>query len=351
MSIVGRGYGESVIVHMGWNDWLIVDSCLERVDPPAPYGALYLSQIQVDFERVRWLLASHWHDDHVAGFNALVRLCGSAETFMSEALRSEEFLSLVLIDAEEPPGRVTSGVREMRRVLGTLKETQRTPQQARADQRLFFDTVNGVTREIWSLSPSNAASLRAKRSFVMDARPARVQRRRVCAPAPNEASVALFVRVGGAVALLGADLENASTDDRGWNAVLSSAGRPREKASLFKIAHHGADNADHPDVWDEMLESDVVAALTPYGTGARPRPDAADVDRICGRTSEAYIAGPRAVRRPRASNPVEKVRRRSLSSAVISDRPLGHVRARRRQQEAAWTVELHGHAQRLCPPA
>lgn len=178
--------------------------------------------------------------------------------------------------------------------------------------------------------------------------PDAADRRRVRAPKENEASVALLVRVGQAVALLGADLQNHAAEDRGWKAVLGSHGRPRERASLFKIAHHGADNADNPHVWRDMVDDDVVATVTPYGSGPRPRPDDADVARICAYTSEAYIAGPRHVTLPRASRPVEKIRRRAVKSAVVSERPLGHVRCRRSVHATAWTVELYGTAERLC---
>jgi hypothetical protein len=345
---VGRGYGETVVMHLGWGDWLLVDSCTADAEPPAPYAALYLDRIGVDFEDARWLLASHWHDDHVAGFAALVRLCRHADVFMSEALRSHEFLSLALADIEEPPGRITSGIREMRSTLDELRDSGRVVEQARADQRLFLDNAHGVVREIWALSPSNVASLRAKHAFVTDMLPTAAGRRRVAAPSANETSVALLVKVGRVVVLLGADLQNEAAHDRGWKAVLGSAGRPRDPASLYKIAHHGADNGDHPDVWDQMLDDDVVATLTPYGAGGHPRPDPDDVARICGRTADAYIAGPLDVKLPKAERPVEKLRRTALRSAAVSERPLGHVRCRRTIEADAWSVELEGAATKLC---
>jgi hypothetical protein len=348
VSVVGRGYGETVLVHLGWRDWLVVDSCTEDAAPAAPYAPLYLERIGVRFETVRWLLASHWQDDHVGGFSAMVRLCGRAEVFISEAMRSKEFVSLVHAEVAEPPGRISSGIREMRETLGELRARRRDVQQARADQRLFVDDAHGVLREIWALSPSNAASLRCKRAFVTEALPTATERRRIRAPESNETSVALFVRVGPVVVLLGADLEHEAADDRGWNAVLASRGRPRERASLFKLAHHGADNGDHPDVWTEMLDEQVVVALTPYGAAVRPRSDDADVARTCARTNDAYIAGPRQVRLARASSPVEKIRRRALRSAAVSERPLGHVQCRRNLDADAWTVALDGTAATLC---
>jgi hypothetical protein len=267
---------------------------------------------------------------------------------MSEALRSSEFVALALLDVEEPKGPISSGRREIRLTLGELQQSNRVVQQARADLRLFLDESHGVTREIWALSPSNAASLRAKQAFASELSTV-ATRRRIAAPDPNEASVALLIRVGSIVALLGADLEYESAEDRGWNAILGSAGRPRDVASLYKVAHHGAVNGDHPRLWEELLEPDVLAVLTPYGAGRRPRPDDADVARICGYTSNAYIAGPLRVRLERASSPVEKIRRRAVESVVVSDRPLGHVQCRRTLDAGRWDIALSGDAGRLCP--
>jgi len=325
-----------------------VDSFVATADPPTPYAPLYLNHLGVRFEDVRWVLASHWHDDHTAGFGAQVRLCANAEVMISEALRSEEFIALALAKVAEPPGVISSGRHEMRAMLNELRATQRSVQQARADTRLFLDDSHGVIREIWALSPSNAASLSAKESFASQLVPL-ADRKRLPAPKANETSVALLIRVGPVIALLGADLENHPADDRGWKAVLGSSGRPRDRASFYKISHHGADNGDHPDIWTDLLDAEVVAALTPYGAGRRPRPDASDIARICAHTRDAYIAGPLRVKVPRSSSPVEKVRRRAIRSAVVSERPFGHVRCRQKLADGAWSVDLDGEAGRLCP--
>lgn len=74
------------------------------------------------------MLASHWHDDHTAGFSAQVRLCPRAEVFLSEALASEEFVQLATLDVEEPPGAIGSGRREMRGTLLELRASSRAVQ-------------------------------------------------------------------------------------------------------------------------------------------------------------------------------------------------------------------------------
>ena len=82
---------------------------------------------------------------------------------------------------------------------------------------------------------------------------------------------------------------------RSYGPRLASSGGGNVRIWYMQTA-----GGDNPDVWTEMLDDHVVAALTPYGTGRRPRPDDDDVTRICGHTSEAFIAGPRHARLPRA---------------------------------------------------
>ena len=68
---MGPGYGESLVLHIGLGEWLIVDSCVDRSGKPAALG--YLEEIGVDIGRaVEMVVASHWHADHIGGMAQLV---------------------------------------------------------------------------------------------------------------------------------------------------------------------------------------------------------------------------------------------------------------------------------------
>lgn len=346
VSVIGRGYGECIVVHLGCQDWLIVDSCTPSRSDRGSYALAYLSEMGIGPARVRWLFASHWHDDHVRGFAEAAERCAKATVFASEALLSQEFFALAL-SADDIPGALRPGPAEMRDTIKTLVASDRKIQLARADSRINADTINGVDRELWALSPSNAASLLSKQSFttkILELEGGRA----IPAPEENEVSVALHIRIGETAVLLGGDLQWHDDADRGWQAVLGSTGRPTELASLYKVAHHGADNADHDRIWEDLLERNPVALLTPYGHGRRPRPDEADVNRLRKRTDQAFLAGPeRRPRRTTSNNTVEKLRRAATRNAVVSESPLGHVRARRALGSHGWSVELRGTAARL----
>jgi glyoxylase-like metal-dependent hydrolase (beta-lactamase superfamily II) len=94
ISDFGPGYGESLVLHLGENNWLIVDSCLDLTGEPAPLT--YLRHIQIDpATSVKQFIATHWHDDHIRGLGRIMRECTSAAFVCSAALRTREFLTLV----------------------------------------------------------------------------------------------------------------------------------------------------------------------------------------------------------------------------------------------------------------
>ena len=89
-TLLGPGFGECVVIHFGYGEWLIVDSCLDEAGEPA--ALQYLRQIGVDVETaVRMVIVTHWHDDHIRGVARLVQECPHADFVCPAAFRSDEF--------------------------------------------------------------------------------------------------------------------------------------------------------------------------------------------------------------------------------------------------------------------
>ena len=63
ISFFGPSYGESVVLHVGDGQWLIVDSCLSP-STGEPQALEYLKAIRADFSRIRAVVATHWDNDH-----------------------------------------------------------------------------------------------------------------------------------------------------------------------------------------------------------------------------------------------------------------------------------------------
>jgi len=101
---------------------------------------------------------------------------------------------------------------------------------------------------------------------------------------PNNVAIVLWIRVNDIVILLGADLEA-----NGWVKIVESKTRPPERGTVFKVPHHGAASAHEPSVWQEMLDPDPIAILTPWRLAGRALPTMSDMQRLLLETEHAYI--------------------------------------------------------------
>jgi hypothetical protein len=177
VSLFGPGYGECVVCHLGGGEWLVVDSCWDFRRNLHP-AVEYLRSLNVDLGRdVVFVVASHWHDDHVRGLSDLLLECSAATFCCSSALRDSEFLEAVGHAATLQDGGQYSGLREMRRVFEIIKiragfNSVRWPL---ADRPLYLRSAGKVpTAKITSLSPSDAEYFEAMTSLVVSRRRADV---------------------------------------------------------------------------------------------------------------------------------------------------------------------------------
>lgn len=292
--LIGPGYGESVLLNLGDECWIVVDSCVRRNS----HGSLaleYLVERGVDVSKhVRMIIASHWHDDHVRGLATVVEACTSSRFVCSSALRRDEFLAL-LNHSISVSSRFSSGVEEFRNILSILESRKQSPIWANGARRVLLSPTRDV-EAVWTLSPSDRDTLNAMRNFVAVATDNKAASRIPAIP-PNDAAVAVIVELAnGESVLLGADLEHhVGASDRGWHAVINDSGRPRVSSTLYKVAHHGSANAHCPSMWLEGSECDsriddespsllvtgeTVCILAPWRRGRSRLPKKSDVERL-----------------------------------------------------------------------
>jgi hypothetical protein len=48
-----------------------------------------------------------------------------------------------------------------------------------------------------------------------------------------------------------------------------------------KVPHHGSGDAHHEDMWDQLVDDNAVAIVTPFSNGSVQRPSEADIARLC----------------------------------------------------------------------
>jgi beta-lactamase superfamily II metal-dependent hydrolase len=357
VSLFGPGYGECVLIHLGLGEWLIIDSCVNQYEGGNPVLD-YLKSLGIDpAEAVKYIVASHWDDDHVRGLADILEKCQTAKLVRSLALNNLEFIELVE-SAGNDPTVVQSGVSEFYRILRILRERKSkgavtiAPVWAGADRCIWRRPADEQpSAQVWSLSPSDESVTRSLQSIRGLLAQQSGTKKVIKAPRPNHATTVIWVTVGNISVLLGGDLEETGGPNTGWTVIVDSLGRPSGQAEVFKVPHHGSADADQPRVWDEMLVQQPIAVLAPWSRGSHYLPTEADQSRICGRTDEAYLttkAGrPSRRKRPRT---VDKTINETVRRIHNLNGPMGHIQLRRSASDpsAPWMVQLMGAARRMC---
>jgi hypothetical protein len=338
VSIIGPGRGECVILHLGDNQWCIVDSCIPRSFSEAA-AVEYLNGFQNDaLAGVKLIVATHWHDDHIRGLASIVRRVPNASFFCSAAINTDNFFALAGTATTAIQGN--SGVEEFAAILGLIAGNALTGQAKRlASPKWVIENRNLVQLpqngrsfpvSITALSPSDGTMKLALDEIAKLIPRTGEAQRRVTSRSPNHTSIVLWIEAGPLRALLGADLEHTGNAGEGWMAVLQChkgrQGLP--SASFFKVPHHGSANADHPGVWTQMLAQNPVAVVTPYNGGATRLPGPADLVRLSGRTNSLYCTAAGAGKAPARDSVVEKTMRQQLKGRRVIEGQAGHVRVR-----------------------
>ncbi len=338
---------------------MVVDSCLDR-ESRQPIALKYLTELGIDVATsVKLFVITHWHDDHLKGAADILSACRDAKFVCSEALRSTEFIQFVRICSTRS-FMVSSGVDEFDRIFEKLqrRSTGERPESvgpdlwAIADRRLLYLPKNNrsFNVEVFALSPSDTAMTLALSEIGQLLPRAGTPKRRAVAQRPNHVSVALWIIVGNLNILLGSDLENHRDKRLGWRAVVLSPNRPRGRAFVVKVPHHGSSNAYYHKMWSEMTTPEAAALLTPFASGKRPLPSQDDVEKIRSHTSQIYCTGrPQGWRPPRRDSTVDKTVREIARTRRVVHGPMGQVRLRLSAQRGLDdpTIELFGEAQHL----
>ncbi|MBI1894644.1 MAG: MBL fold metallo-hydrolase [Candidatus Rokubacteria bacterium] len=356
VSLFGPGIGESAVVHLGGGDWIVIDSCVET-GTREPVAVKYLANLGLHSEHsLRLIIVSHWHDDHIRGISSVLQAAPHAVIACSAALNSDEFFQLTAFSRRamtEWPGTA-----EFEAVLAILE--QRAPAGVRpaaigptwavANQRLWQRSATGSipSAEVYALSPSAAALTLAINGFA-DMLPVAGPARKLVALTPNQAAVAVWIVFGSFNILLGSDLEASTNPLIGWHAIITSQARPTGLAHVFKVPHHGSDDADEPAVWTTMLVPNPCAVLTPFIKGPSPLPRPTDISRLKARTNELYCtAAPKGWAPPRRDPAVERTLRETVRARRAISGPMGHVRIRAQHSAPnSLQVDLFNGAHRL----
>ena len=347
VTVLGPGYGESVVVHLGQGEWLIVDSCIDTVDPNRPIAPLhYLRKIGVSVDKaVKYIIVSHWDDDHVRGIDDIVEACPSARFVCSKAFPNDKFINFVEAISIGSAAAEGGNVRNIRRVLEILESRGQTIRVAGPARMLCTNP------DIQSWSPSDLDEAEFLRYVAQMYPKAGKPLRKALPGTANLTSVVLTIDWPESSVLLGADMEFNSNNLRGWGAVASEVNhlKRQRKGDLVKIPHHGSHTGHDNRMWQCLLHPKPISVVTPFGKGPRqgrpPKPT--DVNRIRDHSGTMFLTAKHAEQKvPKMDVAVTRSLREGMISMTSQKSPMGIVRHRRMQGDQ-WKHELFGAAVRV----
>lgn len=281
VAVLGKGIGESVIMHLGSGCWIIVDSFVDPASgEPAPLQFLR-TVVDVDpIAAVESVVVSHLHRDHYAGISKLYEACG-ADTWLYfprvPYMWHERFWSELRAAAQ----REESDPR-----FGTIEDASAAWDLASARQRLAGagGPVGGImcrgVATIRTISPRAHLSDRLDRAMREGTLPSIT----MIGPGANLTAIALWIKAGSISLLLGADMD--CHQEVGWQAIAADvASDPPADVSLLKVPHHASHNPAFLESTAAWLET-PLSLLTPYRGGASRLPNS-DMIRLLRANSAA----------------------------------------------------------------
>ena len=347
ISLFGSGYGESILIHTGNNEWSIIDSCYSKgIEKPS--ALYYLDQIGVDLSNVKSITATHWDDDHIRGLGKIVEECTNAKFIISAAISDQKFVKLVvdspLSQAISIGQQSKTGITEFNSIFNTLKNSNRRPDYAIKGTIIWNSQINNHSAKIISLSPHSEIFDKAIKSIIAQIPSNDSSIGYIRPPKTNYTSIVLWVNIGDDRLLLGADMEESS-DYKGWTLLLEDQSLIDKKAQVYKVAHHGSKTGHHDNVWSDLLESDPICMIAPW-RGTR-LPSQSDIDRLKKSSNEIYISSHfSGEQKIKSSNKVYKRLLESKKAKYLFPE-FSMVRLRKRIGSSKWNSECFGKAKKI----
>ena len=274
----GPGYGESFVVHIGANQWIIIDSCIL---PGKRVAALWLlEEMGVDpAKSVNQFIITHWHDDHIRGAGRIAAECRIADVILPAVFSKKEFTSLAHLFGKNSASDESYGTNE---VVAIFEQ---------AGDRIGYASENTIIEDkavqvcgksarfrLYGISPSRRQItnfIKGLSGYIPDVSETK---RKLPDNPTNEASLATVLVVNDIGIIFGADLEDTAGFP-GWTDALSNWKIPVQSFSFFKIAHHGGLSGHSADLWTNYLIQNVFGVVAPWNRGTK-LPQETDLERI-----------------------------------------------------------------------
>ena len=282
--LFGKGYGESILIHIGNNKYIVVDSFIDNMSGN-PVTIDYLNEIGENPSSIIGIICTHWDDDHVKGISKIIEKIEHKINVYIPMVQSnrdkENFVRYVCMNADSDDINSTS---EYKKLFDFFRDGKIQINFTSSCMNICSSELSSVNKDwasIYALSPSQANILKFLKNVVP---PEEKTPRSNLQISNNGVSIVAFIsRISDGI-LLGGDLENTQNE---WDDVINIF-PSKDKCSVFKIPHHGSKNAYNKNVWGKIVEK-PISIITRFNPKELPRQDA--IDEIKANSSKVFILG------------------------------------------------------------
>jgi len=273
IAFFGPGYGEGILIRIPNYGWVQIDSCEYK---GRPFSLFYLQSLGLNpNDCLKDIIISHLHDDHIKGLAKTIEACPQAKIFCSAAMENRRF-ALILAQTIKTGIKASNGLRELTKIISLKQDLIPLLEHSN-----ILSPVN-QQEVLFAISPSGQTNL-----FF----------RSVSGNPPifdesdlNLSSVAIWAKLGDRFFLFGSDLEENSDPNVGWaRAVQIGTSNRLNKASFFKIPHHGSPNGHSDIVWSHLVDTAPKSFCTLYQKGNKKLPQKSDIERIKNYCQTLYL--------------------------------------------------------------
>ena len=322
----GPSEGESIVLHLGNDKWMIIDSGITGKDVLA---LKYLDDNDISYDNVENIVCTHWHADHVYGMGKILTACKNAK-FWVPIVSQSRMMPLFFVKRMEK-----KDIHDYQTVAEEYSFCMALAKKRGKLEYLYKDVNIKKIRDynhlmsIDALSPSNGMYSKYQKLWASRNN----EHFDECGVDPNKSSVAIGVSIDDKLHFLfGADLEcnrsNQDTDyegcqlkcqqrkEVGWCNVCcdSSTYEIHGKYDYVKIIHHSSKTGYCPNMWEKKVKDEVIGVTTVFGKDGLPKLDMEVL--YWDKCRDYYVtAPPLAYEQPQQDTDIENM----MQTGVVDD--------------------------------
>lgn len=333
----GKGYGESILLHVGNGKYVLFDSFINP-ETGHPIASDYLKGIGLTEKSIVGIVCTHWDDDHVKGMAEIVsNISDGVELCIPLVLSSRDILRYIELNKNNPISYQSTS--EFVKLLRLTSQHKMRVVYVNSNDNLFNELLVSAGKpnsSIVALSPTANAIKRFLDSLIMPQINSQIKYHGV---SNNDVSIVTLITNIVDGILLGGDLDD---NHQYWEEIATHY--TYEKCKVYKIPHHGSENAFNQKVWDKMVDK-PISIITRFNSKSLPTQSA--IDKISENSSSTFVLGglPSILKSHKLKS-LKGTIADTLSNISVIDSMVGALRLS--WLDNRWEIEMAGAVKKIC---